>query len=135
MAKVTVDTYKGDGNGGASYPNKITCDKKPAVVIINCSTASDDGKNPTIVLHCNGEEIENGEYVFPANRGSGFYATTDVNKLLNVVVRQTSMGDGMSTFDTWEIEWYHTGASSLELNAIYQGNKDGVTYTYTIISC
>lgn len=138
VAKVTVDTYEGDGKGGESYPNKITCDKKPAMVIINCPTTSSDGKNQTIVLHCNGKEIENGEEitsVFPAYEGSGFFATTDSNKLLNVVVRQTSIGDGITSFDTWEVEWYHHGASSLAENARYQGNRDGVTYTYTVFSC
>ena len=128
VAKVTVDTYKGDGKGGESYPNKITCDKKPAMVIINCPTTSSDGKNQTIVLHCNGNEIENGESVFPAYEGSGCFATTDSNKLLNVVARQTSS-------DTWEVEWYHHGASSLADNAKYQGNRGGVTYTYTVFSC
>ena len=127
IAKVTVDTYEGNGNAENNPHNIISCDKKPAMVIINCPSSSNDGKNSTIVLHCNGTEIENGESVFPAYEGSGLYAGSE-NKELNVVVRQTSN-------DTWEIEWYHIGASSRELNAKYQGNKDGVTYTYTIISC
>ena len=128
VAKVTVSTYKGDGSHGSSHPNRIPCDKKPAMVIINCPK-TENTYNRFIIIHCNGNEIANGDSALPAFDSSGVCLTNELDaKLLTVTTKQTSVGDGMSTFDKYEVEWYGTSVAE-------QGNKDGVIYTYTIISC